>query len=429
MKHSSAFLLTFTLFLILSNSVFGEVKLRKLQKLRVLALLDVGAKNIGPAVKLDANTFRGWFYSVFKNDDYPLLKDVATVHYLGLDGNGISSKDIKEYLVVNPIDYATESVLVYYTGHGGFSSEVLGGHYLALSDGRVGELDLLDMFKSRYTMLLNDSCSSYDSTTLQRLIKKQMKATYTVGGPPHEEIVANAYKELFLHGSGQWVFRASSRGEPAWTSGSGSHFTTPLFYRLSPDNILSYYHWVDPNYVFDLDKLASDVTELTVSGFEEHKQKVIDRLLATSSSKGGSIASAAEQRPSASVFLRKWGENYLGPIIAGGAPVTINREKHFYVRLPYSANVGGKLLAEVTFHYPDGGVVAYGAEGSREVIGVPHSFTGTAELNGGTLRIPVPYRLLNLEGFPIDHYGIKVTLSKDSTYLTESPMYVVKARR
>lgn len=403
-------------FILTAQSSFSEVRIKPLEKVRVIALIDVGAANIGPAVKLDGSIFRNWYKEVFENDSMPGMKGIATVHYLGLSGNGISSKQIKDYLVVNPIDYAKESVLIYFSGHGGTSDGILGMRYISLSDGKLGELDLLDMFKARSTIFFNDSCSSYDAVTLKRLRTKQMEGHYTVGPDSRPDI----YKHLFLKTSGQWIFRAASPGEAAWTSASGSHFTTGLFYHLSPAEIenFSKYNEVVGEEQFDISKFIKAVQFETSQDFQEHKEKVIQQLLSSSRlAAKGSIADAADQRPSTTAFPSRLGENYIGSINAGGF-FKRNNQEYFLVRAPYSSVFHGELNVDVTFHYPDGGEVIY----DGKTVGTSARLSTRSNLSSGTLRIEVPARLINLNGFPVEKFGVKVTLRNGNEILATSQM-------
>lgn len=403
-------------FLLPAQDGFSETKLRPLEKVRVIALIDVGAANIGPAVKLDGSIFRNWYKRVFENDSMPAMKGVATVHYMGLSGDGISSKQIRDYLLVNPIDYSKEAVLIYFSGHGGTADGILGMRYISLSDGRLGELDLLDMFKARSTIFFNDSCSSYDEVTLKRLRTQEMEGHYTVGRDSRPDV----YKHLFLKTSGQWIFRAASPGEAAWTSASGSHFTTGLFYHLDPSEIDNFSRYIEAtNEVqFDISKFIAAVQFETSQDFKEHKEKVIEQLLSGRRvAAKGSIADAADQRPSTTAFPSRLGQNYLGAVNAGGF-FKRNNQEYFTVRVPYSSIVHGDLNADVTFHYPDGGEVVYGGK----TVGSGVILSTNSNLSTGILRIEVPARLINLNGFPVEKFGVKVTLRNGNEILATSQM-------
>jgi len=204
-----------------------------LKRLRVLMVIDSQAENIGEAAKLDRENMIELFKHIFDNDQYPKLKGRIDVRTLGME-NAVTQEDIYQYFIDYP-PQRDEAFMFYYTGHGAYDVNEIGGHFLALSGAKKpeGSLDwdkpnagdllrwkLLDHIlhlqpSPPLVLLVTDSCAS-----MAKINAYTSEKTFETDAEREQ-----VYEDLFFRHRGVMDFNSSFAGEPSWTTGLGSTMT------------------------------------------------------------------------------------------------------------------------------------------------------------------------------------------------------------
>jgi hypothetical protein len=358
-------------------------------KLRILGIMDYAAAGVGESIKNDASRLQQWYLSVFESDTFPNLKGKSTVHYLGTDGLAITPDTVRAYFKNAPIQ-PDESLMVFYSGHGGMDYRRFPmGQYLSLSGGDMSEAEIIEIAQAPLTLLFLNACSSLPVAMPD---KPEMGAGQREDWTPFEKLVGR----LFLEPVGVLILRAASEGQTAWGNTDGSYFGLEVMKELAPYSL--YRHANDPN---PWSAVLSSITLGTQERFQAAK-----RAFAQSSppATASSILSAKDQRPWAHLSIHAptvSGIDYVAYYPAQLNPQTGKYERRISFKYWVSGRGGQSLQARAYFYESEnkplqradaGGVSRYIATQAQDIaVTNPQGAWGYTYLKDDLENLPQNY--------------------------------------
>ncbi len=415
------------------------------KKIRIIALFDATDNKLSASAQADKSNFHKWYKSVFENESLEGLKGIAELQEFGDENSPLNLGEVLAYLSKYPIDSASESLLIYFSGHGGFDGDILGGFYLNIGGSKIGETELMDKMDTGWTILINDSCSDFSKREeTRRQITNQIPNyqppavsmpdfSHSQPGPLSE----GALKRFLLGQRGEFILRAASPNQKAWSESTGSFFSAPLFSILTPGTIDSFYSTKTDS--FNFAELIKTVEQSTRATFQNAKKKE-DYAVKFLGKPPTELSSANDQKPSTYLYLRELGKSSLGPVIHGGQS-TKNGQRGFLFRSPYRIQglKGQTVTASVFFYYPpkhplENRLVSYPfANGVLSPVKSTIKFSIPADPNStsysGKLQIRMGPEQYDLRGFPTAFNAKIAIFSEDNELMAESPLLYMKTVR
>ncbi len=376
-------------------------------KVRILGIMDYAAANVGESIKKDASRLQQWHLSVFESDTFPNLKGKSTIHYLGTDGLALKPDVIRAYFKSAPIQ-PDESLLVFYSGHGGMDFRRFPmGQYLSLSGGDISETELIEISQAPLTLLFLNACSSFPLPLKE---KPEMGAAQPQDWAPFEKLIGR----LFFEPVGVMILRAASQGQTAWGTPDGSYFGLEVMKGLDPYNLYRLAN--DPN---PWPALLKSITQETQKRFQAAKQAVAQNPPADTAS---SILAAQDQLPYAHYSVHA--PSLSGIDYVAYYPVKWNAQKAKKERRIsfkfWVAGLNGSTLQARAYFYQDertplqstnaNGISYYLATEAENIpVTNPQGAWGYAYLNDEVQNLP-------------QQYLVKVHLMKDREAVAESTL-------
>jgi hypothetical protein len=190
-------------------------------RLRVLLVVDTDAPDVGAAVAVDCNRLTTVFEQAFAGHEHRLTLDV-------LSGGNVTPDNVLNYYRNLDTD-ANESLLFFYSGHGGIDFHTR-EHYLTTRRGSLGRSTLraaMEAKGARLTILLTNCCSNYGNipaVSAQNAPSAQQA--------PHQPDWTALY-QLLLQQRGTVDVTAAEPGVIGWGNMLGSCFTVAAIQKLT----------------------------------------------------------------------------------------------------------------------------------------------------------------------------------------------------
>ncbi len=215
--------LVFTLLLIGSTQLFAQAK--PLARLRALLLLDEQAANIGISVVKDGETVQTLLKDIFKSPKFPRLENRVTIDVLRSTlEKPLMESGVAQYFIEHPIA-DDEALFIYYSGHGGRTPALVGGHFLAMSGGDFLRSRLVSMVEAqnpapKLRIIMTDACNDLSEYSPEK--RAYIPITY-------DEAHQDLYERLFLGSRGTMDFNSSEFGQVSWSNGKIGGYMTAAF--------------------------------------------------------------------------------------------------------------------------------------------------------------------------------------------------------